>query len=533
LGRATVLVLAAVAALSSWPAAAQTRVAVLTHHYDNARTGWNPNETVLTYNAVGTRFGLFKTVPLDGRPDAQPLVVPNAVVDGDPNAGHHDVVFVVTENNTLYAIDPTSGAVLRQRNFGPNMTIPDCPQPPHVGIEGTPVIDPATNSLYLITYGPNPPNGARYTLHRLTLHDFSDVVAPVEVKATAALSDGSTFGFSGDGQRQRAALLESGGRIYAAFSSFCDGRRKLARGWLLGWRADDLSLTTAELTDRWVTAPHHEFLAGIWMSGSGPAADEAGLIYFATSNSDRGGTSFDAAMDIENSFVAFDPAANRVMGLFTPFNYGEMDRNDRDFGAGGVLLLPRSVPGLPPHLAVAAGKMGMMYLLDRDHLGGFTPGGPDRVVAQRSIGSCYCAMSYFDDGTPKLVSSGGHMLRLWALDTKRDLTQIAASPPVQTGQDPGFLTSVSSDGPAHPVIWAVTRPMSLTDTSVQLLAYAAQPGASGGTLPLLFSAPAGVWDGLGDANLVPVVANGRVYVATDRQLAIFTTNPPPETAVMR
>ncbi len=144
-------------AIAAAPAAAQT--AIVTHHFNNSRDGWNRTETILTPASVGTpgpagTFGLLATVPLDTTLDAQPLVAPNIVVDGDPNPGTHDVVYVATQGNTVYAIDPTRGTVLLTRNFGlPVAQERGCEHIDlGVGISGTPVLDLARHALYVVVY---------------------------------------------------------------------------------------------------------------------------------------------------------------------------------------------------------------------------------------------------------------------------------------------------------------------------------------------------------------------------------------------
>jgi hypothetical protein len=178
-------------------------------------------------------------------------------------------------------------------------------------------------------------------------------------------------------------------------------------------------------------------------------------------------------------------------------------------------------PGPKPHLAVAAGKEGKMFLLDRDDPGGFTPGGPNRVLGTYDIGPCWCGPSYFvvADGNARIVSSGGSQLIIWKLQTtpSPSLVQEHVSS-FANGQDGGFFTTVSSNGHASntAIIWAVSRPNDSTHPEVSLGAFDPVTGAQ------IFSAPSGVWgDYDSNANISPVVSNGRVYVASDRQLAIF------------
>ena len=201
-----------------------------------------------------------------------------------------------------------------------------------------------------------------------------------------------------------------------------------------------------------------------------------------------------------------------------------LDAHDNDFGAGGVLLLPPQ-PGAFPNLAVAAGKVGVMYLLNRDALGGYVSAGPDYDVGSVQIGACWCGQSFFTgaDGVGRVVSSGGNNVIVWRVQTspRTALVQDSMSPTLPSGQDRGFLTSVSSNGTTTgtAIIWAVARPSHHAAQNVTLVAYDGSDSTS------LFSAVAGSWpSSSANANIVPIVANGRVYVASYKQLAIFGLN---------
>ncbi len=161
-----------------------------------------------------------------------------------------------------------------------------------------------------------------------------------------------------------------------------------------------------------------------------------------------------------------------------------------------------------------------MFILDRHSLGGYTPGGPDKVVTQVSIGGCWCGQSYFHH---KIVSSGGSNVMLWRIKTSPtvSLQKEGTSAGIGGAQFPGFFTSISSDGDDHPIIWAVSRPNNPSPADVSLFAFKAEPNGSG-TLDTLFQATAGSWPNTGgDANIVPTVVNGKVYVASNKQLSIF------------
>ena len=183
-------------------------------------------------------------------------------------------------------------------------------------------------------------------------------------------------------------------------------------------------------------------------------------------------------------------------------------------------------PGSIPHLAVAAGKFGTMYLMNEDHLGGYSPT-KNNVLGVYGAGSCWCGQSYFmdADGAARVVSSGGSTVKIWKLATspKPSLSKFAVSPFIPGGQNPGFFTSISSNGTSNAIVWALSHPVSSTQTTIYL--YAFNPD-SGSPMKQLFKGAAGSWPNFGgNSNLVPVVANGRVYVGSNKQLRIFGLKP--------
>ncbi len=505
---------------------------ITTYHYDNGRTGWNCHETILTPANVANLLVL-STVALDEQVNAQPLLVPGMTIAG----GRHSVVYVATANNTIYALDAATGAILLQTNFGP--PVPQSALPAQcnnnstlVGITSTPVIDLASNTLYVMvyTYENNTPI---YRLHALDLATLSDKVSPAVVQATATLSDGSSWSFQVAYSRQRAALAEANGNIYAGFSSFCDLNANYSRGWLLGWNAGSLAPLAANLlTNKLIPAqsPNDFFLSSIWMSGSGPAADAAGNLFFSTGNSDPSGKTWNAIYNLSESVVKMSPDLSTVLSFFTPWGQSvgveRLDRKDMDFGSGGVLLVPDQPGNL--YLATATGKAGIIYLLDRGKLGGHHT--PNRVLGTFPIGRCWCSESYFTgwDGIGRIVSSGGSNIVIWRLATSPSVTLVneSASPALpQSAQDPGFFTSVSSNRASNAVVWAVGRPVDSNPADVILYAFDPQ-AAAGGNNAWLFSGVAGTWPNVNsDADIVPVVADGRVYVASYKELAIFGLPP--------
>lgn len=522
------------------PALAQTPVAITTHHFDNARTGWNQNETVLTPANVAApgSFGLQHTVALDARVDAQPLVVPGVAVAGDPQAGQHDVVYAVTEGNTVYAIDPDNGTILLSRNLGTPLTSsPTCGARRGTGIEGTPVIDLTLQRMYLVAAIQTGTKIAM-VLHALDLSTLTDAVPPVVVSGEATLTNGSMVDFKGSFERQHPALLEAGGIIYTAFGTVCDSLN--SRGWVLGWKASTLAplvtgpggLPTGFITNRDAVEPAptqpNLYRTGIWMGGAGLAAD-SDAVYLVTANSHPGTLSYNGVSDFPNSVLKLSQTDLSLLSFYAPPNEVSLDDTDKDFGSGGVMLIPHTNTKVPP-MAVAAGKVGTMYLLNTNSLGGFTASGPDKSLDSHTIGQCRCAESYFAGPTPQIVTSGGKTLQIWQFSaaSPTKLTLYAQSAVLNNGPPygGGFFTAISSNGTSAPVIWAILRPSVSTDKTVRLAAFGATPDPSTQLLPQLFSAAAGQWlDFAANPTLSPVVANGRVYVGADSQLTIFGLLP--------
>ncbi len=499
------------------------QVAITTYHYDNYRTGWNQSETQLTPATVSSsKFGLLETVALDDRVDAQPLVVPGVTVTAGNFQGMHNVVYVATANNTVYMVDTDNGTVLLTQNLGPPaLQPPGCASgKKDVGITSTPVIDSNTNTLYVMAYTADK-SGPTYRIHALDLGNLGDKVTPQVVSASHLLNNAKLFTFNGAYQRQRPALLLANGNVYAGFGSFCDLNAKLSRGWLLGWNAASLTpLPSNQIENSQAASPHSFFLSSIWMSGYGPATDDAGNVLFITGNSDPSGTTYDGVSNIQESVVKVSPDLNSVLDLFTPTDQASLDQTDGDFGSGGVLVLPDQA-GPIPHLAVAAGKEGNMFLLNEDSLGGYSTIA-NQVLGTYPIGECWCGQSYFvdPDGASRIVSSGGPTVMVWKLTTNPNpvLTKVGASNFMLGGQDPGRFTTVSSNGTASPIIWALPRAHL---QSIYLYAFDPESQKKG-IINQIFMGTAGAWPlPAANANLVPVVANGKVFVASYMQLSIF------------
>ena len=335
------------------------KIAVTTYHYNNLRTGWDDKESLLTADTVsGGSFGLLHSVAVDDQVDTQPLIVPNEKTTRGVAPGKHDVVYVTTENDTVYAVDASSGTVLFQQSLGSPVPTPlGCNNNgPNVGIDGTPVIDKPANVMYVIAYVTQGSTPAYY-LHELSLADLSDVVAPVLVSASHMLANGYQFTFNATYQRQRPALLESKGIVYAGFGSFCDFSASQSRGWLLGWQAGSLTpLAANRLNDTQPSSPDDFFLSSIWMSGYGLAADGSGNVYFVTGNSDPSGTTYNSVTNIAESVAKVSSDLTRLRSFFTPSDVDSLDQADADFGSAASCCCQRRIRNrrLPPRPAKRA-----------------------------------------------------------------------------------------------------------------------------------------------------------------------------------
>jgi hypothetical protein len=529
--------------------------AVLTWHNDNFRTGWQQQETILTTSTINSLRISHQLVLLD-QVDAQPLVIPSFI-------NGHDVVFVADESNWVYQIDATTGTILKQVNLGrPVPAPPTCGNGVNVGISSTPVIDWTSQTLFVVAYvNANPavnPVSPTYFIHALDLVTLKDKVSPLKVAASHTLTDGSAFAFNATYEKQRAALLFANNTVYAAFTSFCDiaAVQQESRGWLLGWSWNGTTLSALpanQLNDRQPGSPSNKlYMSTIWMSGAGPASDESGNVFFATGNSDghtaKTSTWTDTApcsgtatgtvptnvpcSNIQESVVKINGHLTGINGLFSPnAHYGSfspdtftMDLQDQDLGSGGVLLVPQR--GIS-FLAAIGSKDGRFFLLDRRAGTGLN----FLQLRQTGLG-CWCAPSYFtgSDGVGRIVASHGREFQTFKVPETGLSPEGNSDSIISTGQDPGFFTTVSCNGVGGyrncvntPIIWAVSRPLTISSNGINLYGFS---GASvnGKYDPLLFGPmKVGSWPNLGaNANLVPTVSNGRVYVAAWRSLTILS-----------
>jgi hypothetical protein len=438
-----------------------------------------------------------------------------------------------------------------------------------VGINGTPVIDWASQTLFVIAYvNGSPPT---YKLFALNLSNLSVKSLgsgnpnPRTVAASHKNADGSILiTFNAINQRQRAGLLFANGNVYAAFGSFCDYHATSSRGWLLGWNASTLTpLAANQLNDTQTISSPMFRLDSIWMSGAGIASDESGNLIFSTGNSDLSATTstWDGVhfTNIQESVVKLSSDLKTILGLFSPnqtfgsFNPDtlQLDQNDGDLGSGGVVAIPRLSTSPTFFLAAMAGKDGRFFLFDR---AGTLFNSLKFLQLENKGERCWCAPAYFvgPNGVGRVVTSQGSQLHTWHVNLATTPPSVSAegTSAISSGQDPGFFTTVSCNGngtfgscaSGTAIIWAVSRPLGGTaGTGVKLYAFSALVNSSL-SYPVLFGpVHAGSWPNIGgNANIVPTVSNGKVYVAsafldaqghTHGQLTIFglTTKTAPAT----
>jgi fibronectin type 3 domain-containing protein len=506
---------------------------MFTYHDDNLRTGANLNETVLTpSNVNSSSFGKLFSRPLDGIAYASPLYVENVSIPAD---GPHNVVYVATEHDSVYAfdadgrsttplwkdsfIDPANGITTKPAAD----TGECCDIAPEIGITGTPVIDKNTNTLYVVAATKEVVGGNtsyKLKLHALDLSTGAEKLGgPVAISAsTAGTGLGNVNGqivFDPLRENQRPALLLLNGTLYIGFSSH--GDFEAYHGWILGYNA-----STLQKTMTFCLSPNTEG-GGVWMSGGGLASDASGDIFFVSGDGE-----FDGTTEWGDSYLRLTTAGT-VKDFFTPFNQSALNQANHDLGSGGALLLPDQ-PGAHPHEMLSSGKDGTIYLVDRDNMGKYNTSTNNIVQTlanifppngqQGSEPGNFSTPIYLN-GTVYFIPNGdnlqGFSLTNGLLSTSAAVRSSAIFP------DRGGAMAASANGSSSGIIWAVQR--NATNPGVL---YAYNATSSSGTLAELYdSSQAGTRDTLDAAAKfnVPVVANGKVFVAGTTQLTAYGLLP--------
>jgi hypothetical protein len=514
------------AALTVNPVVTSPGTDVTTYHNDIARTGQNLTETKLTQANVNSQtFGLLRNLVVDGKVDAEPLYLSQLSVSG----ANHNVVFIATEHDSVYAFDSDTGVQLWKVSLlGSGETTSDnrgCDQvSPEIGITSTPVIDRTAGphgTLYAVAMSKN---GSTYfqRRHALDVTTGAELLGgPVTIQATypgnGANSSGGQVIFDPAQYKERAALLLLNGVVYTSWASHCDFNPYTA--WIMGYNQTNLAQTSVlDLTPNGSEG-------SIWQSGGGLAADPQGNIYALIAN----GT-FETALDANglpsqqdygNAFVKVSTSAGalKLADYFNMSNTGSESNGDVDLGSGGPMVLPDLSFGAVTilHLAVGAGKDSNIYVVDRDNMGKFSPSSNNvyQELAGALPNGVFGVPAYFNGAI--YYSDVNSTLKSFAISVGK-----LATTPVETATSftyPGALPSVSANGSANGIVWAIEN----TSTAV-LHAYA----ADNLTHELYNSNQAsGGRDHFGSGNkfITPMIADGKVFAATTSSVAVFGLLP--------
>ena len=516
---------------------------VLTYHNDNARTGQNLQETLLTpANVKSGTFGNLFSFPVDGYVYAQPLYVSQVLINGQ----RHNVVYVATEHNSVYAFDADNPAgdllwhvsfideargitpVPYQDTASPPGYTASKPHPngcedltPEIGITGTPVIDPVTNTLYVVAKTKEVTGSIVAYEHRLHALDITTgapragsgktLQASVPGTSTPKDSNGRVL-FQSLRQNQRAALLLNKNIISIAFSSHCVIRPY--QGWVLAYNAQTLTQLGA-----FNAVPNDpKGKGGIWHSGGGPAADADGNVFVMT-----GDGPFDARLgNYSDSVLKLKGGSLTLSDYFTPYNQSTLEINNADMSAGGPLLLPDQAAG-PSHLMVSIGKQGIVYLLNRDNMGNFQEGSDSQIVQTFPGGECgvgYCAFfgtpAYFNNTV--YTAANKDSLKAYTLSNG----QLSfSSRSMNTFQWPGASPVISANGSTNGIVWALETNGS--GAPAVLHAYSTENVST----ELYNSNQNVARDNPGSAIkfTVPIIVNGKVYVGSTDHVSVFGLLP--------
>jgi len=540
----TLLVTVLLTAILPCPARAQTPV--LTGQYNNYRTGANLSETTLTpANVSASTFGLLFSQTVDANIFAQPLYVPGLTING----AVHNVAFVATLNNSVYAFDAdTLQPALWQASLGTPVTIGTSSQPA-IGILSTPVIDLNANAIFVVTFTFESGTPV-YRLHALNLPTGVEITNIVVQGAVSGSGDDSQITsctswnggtvpppcipFKANEVLQRPALLEGtlNSTVYLAFGAL-NGQEITSpyHGWLIGYEYSAGAFTQLMIfnttqsktqtgpactgTDPASNQCGHG--AGIWMSGRGPALDTTG-IYASTGNGGFGGTGTgnwgESALRLNSTGAVED--------FFTPFNYAVLNRDDLDLCDGGIILFTSSNL-TAPNLMLAAGKTGLVSVLNRASMGGLASGnaGALQNFTATTLGcgtgpglaGCYelhsPALWNRTSGNSALyVWAQGDVLRAWDFNPLTNRFRADTNQGTLTAQDyPGGGLAVSANGNSNGIVWAIV-PTTAANSQVQGTLYA----FSASNVATQLWASTDYW--FPTKFSIPTIANGKVYVPT-------------------
>jgi hypothetical protein len=493
---------------------------VVTYHYDNQRSGENLKETTLNPGNVNSAtFGKVGEFAVDGQIDGQTLFLSQL---GIPGQGNKDVLYVATENDTVYAVDAqsisgSSATILWKTSVLPGGESPATSLPcgnirPN-GITATPVIDRARNAIYVEAMSQNPAGNIVHRLHALDLTNGSELFGgPTTITAsfpgTGGNSSGGVVTFLPPVHHERAALLEAGSTIYTAWAGLF-GDCGAYSAWVIAYDAGTLKQTGA------IDLVPNNSGGGMWMGGGGPAADAAGNVYVISGNgfADTPG----ANHSYGNSFVRLSTSGGLTVGdYFTPYNTSAEDSADEDFGSAGPLLLPdlTDAGGIVRHLAVGAGKDGNLYVLNRDNLGQFnsTKNNIYQPAIQLSTGENHSSPVFFNNTV--YICPTNNALKAFPV-SQALLGTLPSSESAHLFGSNGAVPSISANGASQGIVWTLDWEAGV------LFAYDARDL----TKELYDSNQAAAnrdhFSAVGGHFITPMVANGRVYVGTATSVAVF------------
>jgi hypothetical protein len=472
---------------------------VFTWHNNLNRDGSNMQEYALTTALVNTAtFGKLFSCSIDAGAYAQPLWVANVNI----NSGHHNVIYAVTQHDTIYAFDADASpcqTLATKSLLGTNETwlsssdVSTGDISPDIGIVGTPVIDPATSTIYVVAKS-KATSGTNYMqrLHVLSLSDLSE-----RANSPALIAGGGSGSFALI-QNQRAGLVLSGTSVYVTWASHGDNGPY--HGYI--YQFDKTSLNVINTFNDTPSGSQ----GGIWMAGAAPAVDSSGNLYCITGN----GTFSAGNSNYGDSFLKLYGNLS-LMDYFTPSDQSSDEASDADFGSGGAAILVNAGP--VAHLAVGGGKDAALYVLNRDNMGHL---GDANAVQKISAGNSIFSTAAFWHNNLYLAPAGG-ALRTYPLNLTTSMFGATSS---QTGTSfgwPGSTPSISSQETSNGIIWAISN-----NSPAVLHAYDANNLATE-----LWNSSQASGDQAGGyvKFTVPTVANGKVYVGNSSQITVYGLRP--------
>jgi hypothetical protein len=512
-GAAITFVLAAIPALAQ----------VTTSQYDNFRTGATLHEKTLTpQNVNAKQFGKLGAFKVDGAVYAQPLLIPSVEI---PGKGTHDVLFVATEHDSVYAFDATrpNDPPLWKVSFLDNArgTVPlsedmvQCPFiRPEVGITSTPVIDLKTGTLYVLarTAIRHAVGDNEYFQHLHALAITTGVekfggpkLIMASVPGRGAGRSDRQVAFDPLRENPRAALTLANNNVYLTWASSCDVDPY--HGWVMAY--DPQTLAQKAVLN--VNPDGSE--AGIWLSDTGPAVDSEGNFYVPTGNGTFDATS--GGRDYGDSVLKLDGSSLSVRDYFTPFNQASILAGDSDVGSSGPTLLPDQ-PGPHRHLLLQPTKDSTIYVIDRDNMGKYHSDRDDLVQIVHLPGGGYGAMAYWNGHA--FFAASDDYLRSYAVKNSQ---LVPAETSAMKFANPGATPLISADGNKNAIVWAIsTKTWNGPDNKPAVL-YAFDATKLG--QPIYTSEQNSSRDRPAFATrfAIPVVVNGRVYFSTRGEVEVY------------